>query len=87
MEKVILSGTGQLVLPQSLLELHQWHEGMEFLVWDKGDELVMKPVSPFPPSQLESPDTPSVYKGKALSLEDMEKAIDLEAGKHTGNPK
>jgi len=28
------------------------------------------------------PDSPSVYQGAPLSLEDMEKAIDIEAGKH-----
>jgi hypothetical protein len=41
-----------------------------------------QPVSKFPPSQLEPPDTPSVYKGPPLSLEEMERAINIEAGKH-----
>lgn len=82
MEKVKLSETGQLELPRSILDMHQWSEGTEFILWDKGNELVMKPVTKFPLSQLESPDTPSVYKGTPLSLEDMEKAIEEEAGKH-----
>jgi hypothetical protein len=37
------------------------------------------------PVQLESPDTPSVYSGPPLSLEDMEKAISVEAGKQRRN--
>jgi len=46
-----------------------------------GSEIVINPVSKIPPSQLESPDTPSVYKGKPLTLEDMELAVSMEAGK------
>lgn len=33
----------------------------------------------FPETQLETIDTPSVYKGKPLTLEDMNKAIEWEA--------
>lgn len=33
-------------------------------------------------TQLEMPDTPSVYHGKPLSLEDMDKAVEMEAGFH-----
>jgi hypothetical protein len=35
-----------------------------------------------PVSELETLETSSVYQGKALSLEDMEQAIDYEAGSH-----
>jgi hypothetical protein len=35
-----------------------------------------------PVSELETRETSSVYQGKALSLDDMEQAIDYEAGLH-----
>ena len=35
-----------------------------------------------PTSELETFETSSVYQGKTLSLEDMEQAIDYEAGLH-----
>lgn len=35
-----------------------------------------------PVSELETLETSSVYQGKALLLEDMEQAIDYEAGLH-----
>lgn len=41
-----------------------------------------KPASTFPSSQLESPDTPSVYQVPSLTLADMDRAIAIEAGKH-----
>lgn len=34
----------------------------------------------FPISQLETPDQPSVYVGKPLSITDMDAAIEFEAG-------
>ncbi len=79
MVKVKLSETGQLVLPQAILNTPQWGQGTEFVLWDTGREIIMKPVTTFPPSELEPPDTPSVYTDKPLSLEDMEKAIEMEA--------
>ncbi|MEN8215798.1 MAG: AbrB/MazE/SpoVT family DNA-binding domain-containing protein [Pseudomonadota bacterium] len=82
METVMLGSQGQLVLPEAIRSVYQWVEGTKFFIWDTGSEIVIKPVSPFPVSQLEPPDTPSVYQGAPLTLEDMEKAIDIEAGKH-----
>jgi len=82
METVMLGSQGQLVLPEAIRSIYQWVEGTKFFIWDTGSEIVIKPVSPFPVSQLEPPDTPSVYQGAPLTLEDMEKAIDIEAGKH-----
>ncbi len=81
METVMLGNQGELVLPKAIQAIHQWTEGTEFFRRDTGSEIVFKPVSPFPVSQLEPPDSPSVYQGTPLSLEDMEKAIDIEAGK------
>ena len=82
MEKAVLAETNRLVLPPAVLSRHQWGDGMEFLLWDTGQELILKPVKKFPPSQLESPDAPSVYHGQPLSLDDMERAISVEAGNH-----
>ena len=81
METVMLGNQGQLVLPKAIRAIHQWVEGTQFFIFDTGNEVVLKPVSPFPVSQLEPPSTPSVYQGAPLTLEEMEKAIDIEAGK------
>ena len=52
-------------------------EFLDFLLV-KYRESVKKPV--FPESTFESPDTPSVYRGKPLTLEEMREAIEWEAG-------
>lgn len=52
------------------------------LIEHRGTELVIKPTRVFPPTELESTDTPSVYQGRPLSLKEMEQAVSAEAGKH-----
>ena len=82
MDTVKLSSKGQFILPKAIRDRHHWEAGTEFLIIDRGTELVIKPTNVFPPTELEPPDTPSVYRGKPLSLEEMERAVMIEAGKH-----
>jgi AbrB family looped-hinge helix DNA binding protein len=81
METVKLSSKGQFILPKAIRDRHHWEAGTEFIIIDRGTELIIKPTRVFPSTELESPDKPSVYPGKPLSLEDMELAILAEAGK------
>lgn len=81
METVKLSSKGQFILPKAIRDRHHWEAGTEFVIIDRGTELVIKPTRVFAPTDLESPDAPSVYKGKPLSLEEMERAVMIEAGK------
>jgi hypothetical protein len=48
---------------------------------ERDSEVVIKAANPFISTKLESPDTPSVYTGKPLTIEDMDRAITAEAGK------
>ena len=65
-------------------------EYVEFLLTDqrqqsnRDETLVFPPKefgSPFAPTTLEAPGAPSVYRGPALSLEQMHEAVDWEAGR------
>jgi len=81
METVRLSSKGQFVLPKAIRELHHWGAGTELIVVDRGTEVVLTSARPFEPTRFESPDAPSAYKGKRLSVEEMDKAVAVEAGK------
>ncbi len=81
MEIVRLSSKGQVPLPKAIRTRRHWKTGMEFVIIDRGAELVIKPVRVFPPSELESLDATSIYQGKPLSLAEMEQAVIVEAGK------
>jgi AbrB family looped-hinge helix DNA binding protein len=82
METVKLSSKGQFILPKAIRDRHHCEAGTEFFIIDRGAELVIKPTRVFPPTELESPDTPSIYSGKPLSLEELELAVLTEAGRH-----
>ena len=81
METVSLSSKGQFVLPKIIRDRHHWDAGTEFVVIDRGDEVVLKPVKPFTETSFEPPDTPSIYAGPPLTIEDMDRAVAIEAGK------
>ena len=81
MEAVKLSSKGQFVIPKAIRDRHHWEAGTEFVIIDRGSELVIKPTRVFAPTELEPPDAPAVYRGKPLSLEEMKRAVMVEAGK------
>lgn len=81
METVRLSSKGQFVLPKSIRDLHHWGPGTELVVLERDSEVVITAAKPFAVTQLEPPDTPSFYAGKPLTIEDMDRAIEAEAGK------
>lgn len=82
MQTVKLSSKGQFILPKAIRDRHHWETGTEFIIVDRGEELVIKPTRVFPATALESPETPSVYSGKPLSLEEMDMAVLAEAARH-----
>ncbi len=82
METVKLSSKGQFILPKAIRDRHNWKAGTEFVIIDRGAELIIKPARVFSPTELESPDAPSVYKGRTLTLEEIKKAAIEEAGKN-----
>lgn len=81
METVRLSSKGQFVLPKSIRDLHHWGPGTELVILERDSEVIIKAASPFSATRLESPDTTSVYTGKPLTIEDMDRAVAVEAGK------
>ena len=48
----------------------------------KSTQKILDDFYNLPASEIETIETPSVYKGKPLSLNDMEQAIEYEAGLH-----
>ena len=81
MESVALSSKGQLVLPKAIRDRHHWTTGTRIQIIERGDEVILKAAELFPCSVFETLDAESVYKGNPLSLEEMDTAIAVEAGK------
>jgi AbrB family looped-hinge helix DNA binding protein len=81
MESVALSSKGQFVLPKAIRNRNHWQAGTRLVVIDCGDEVIIKAAEPFAVTSFEPPETPSVYKGKKLTIAEMDRAIAAEAGK------
>jgi AbrB family looped-hinge helix DNA binding protein len=74
-ETTKLSSKGQIILPKSIRAAHNWDTGIEFVVEDTPDGVLLRPLKPFPPTQLKDVYGCVAYTGQAKSLEDMAAGI------------
>ena len=70
-----LSTKGQLIIPKEIRERHGWTPGMELIVEDHGDSVVLRRAGDLPATTLEDLVGCTGYRGPARTLEDMEAAI------------
>jgi AbrB family looped-hinge helix DNA binding protein len=70
-----LSSKGQIIIPKALREAYNWQAGLEFMVIDTGDGILLKPVQAFAGTTLEQVAGCLAYEGSAKSVDDMDKAV------------
>ena len=70
METTKLSSKGQVIIPKALRSAHRWEPGLELMVIDTGDGLLLKPKAPFAPSDLS--DVVGLFKDKVRPRTDEE---------------
>jgi AbrB family looped-hinge helix DNA binding protein len=70
-----LSTKGQLIIPKEIRDRHGWTPGIELVLEDRGDCLVLRPVAEYPPVSLDDLVGCAGYHGPAHTLEEMEDAI------------
>jgi bifunctional DNA-binding transcriptional regulator/antitoxin component of YhaV-PrlF toxin-antitoxin module len=75
MNTIKLSGNGQVSLPEEVIANHRWHEGQEFVVFNVGNGILLRPKVVFPQTKIEDVAGCLAYKGKAKTLDEMEAAI------------
>lgn len=73
-----LSTKGQLIIPKSIREHHNWDAGQKFTIELKDGGIFYKPKSLFPETTLEdvAGALSDLYDGPPKTLEDMEKGIE-----------
>ena len=79
--KTKLSSKGQIIIPKWLRELHNWQVGLEFVVIDTGDGILLKPIRPFPQTSLDEVAGCLAYTGQPKTLEEMDAAIEQAVSK------
>jgi len=82
LETTRLSPKGQISIPKSVREAHNWEPGTELVIEDVGDAILLRPARLFPLAKLENVAGCLAYQGPAKTLEEMEAAILEEAKRH-----
>ena len=52
METTKLSSKGQVIIPRAFRNSHHWQAGLELMVIDMGDGMLLKPKAPFESTSL-----------------------------------
>jgi AbrB family looped-hinge helix DNA binding protein len=76
-----LSSKGQVVLPRSIRSARNLQPGAEFAVEDTPEGVLLRPLKPFPPTRVDDVFGSAGYRGRALSLAQMDAAVAAEAKK------
>ena len=72
---VRLSTKGQLVVPKEIRERHGWSAGIELVLEDLGDRVVLREVQVLPETRLEDLIGCTGYRGPARTLQEMDAGI------------
>ncbi|HWM90483.1 MAG TPA: AbrB/MazE/SpoVT family DNA-binding domain-containing protein [Thermoanaerobaculia bacterium] len=76
---VRLSTKGLLVVPKEIRQRHGWTEGMELVLEDRGDSILVRPARQLPETAHEDLVGCTGYRGPAKTLAEMEAAIAMGA--------
>jgi AbrB family looped-hinge helix DNA binding protein len=82
METTKLSSKGQVVLPSATRARKKWRPGTELEVVETAEGVLLKPISPFPPTSLDDVIGSANYRGPRRSLAEMDAAVLREAKRH-----
>ena len=78
-----LSSKGQVIIPKSVREAHDWQAGMTFEICEHEEGVLLRPSRPFPKTKLDEVAGCLAWSGPAISIEQMDKAVVDEARRRT----
>lgn len=78
METTLLSSKGQVIIPKAIRSSNHWRSGTRFVVEEVQGGVLLKPLSNFPATSLENGLGCVGYSGVAISLDEMQAAVDEE---------
>jgi len=70
METTKLSSKGQVIIPKLVRKTHHWEAGLELIVIDTGDGILLKPKASFPATSLSN--VAGMLKNRVASKTDEE---------------
>ncbi|MSR16123.1 MAG: AbrB/MazE/SpoVT family DNA-binding domain-containing protein [Gammaproteobacteria bacterium] len=87
METTKLSSKGQVIIPKTLRITHHWETGLELMVIDTGDGILLKPKTPFPVTALTEVAGMLKNRVQPKTKQEIDAAVkrDLRRKRHAGN--
>lgn len=79
MQTTKLSSKGQVIIPKILRNRYNWDIGQILTVIDTGNGILLKPARPFKSTKIEQVAGILKYKGKPVSIDQMNEAIEKGA--------
>lgn len=76
---VRLSTKGQVVLPKSIRQRHNWQAGAALVIEDTPDGVLLKQAPLFPPTRVEDVSGMLKYRGAPKTIEEMDAGVLAEA--------
>ncbi len=87
MQTTLLSSKGQVIIPKALRDAHRWHPGTRLQVVETADGILLKPVQAADkmalPAGLLGIRQRIAYKGRAVSIDEMNAAVIDEAARRS----
>lgn len=84
MKSIKLSRAGRVRLPEDLLVARNWRAGMEFVIEDRPEGVLLRPLRPFAPARIEDVFGSAGYEGPPKTIEEMDVAVALESKRSKG---
>lgn len=75
MQTATLENMLQLAIPEAISKSHGWQPGMQFIIFDTAEGILLKPVKWFPEKTLEDVYGCIQYHGPAKTIEEMDGGI------------
>jgi AbrB family looped-hinge helix DNA binding protein len=79
-----VSTKGQIVLPRVVRERRRWSAGTRLLVEETKDGVLLKPAPALPATEPKDVFGSLPYKGRSVSIEEMDAAVAREAKRRAG---
>lgn len=72
-----LSSKGQVILPKSIRDARGWRPGLEFLVEEREDDILLRPMAEVPATSVSDLLGCLGYRGPRRSIEEMDASVAL----------
>ena len=71
MKTMTLSNNGEITIPKTVCAAYGWAAGVEFVIEEAGNGILLKPRNPFPATRVEDGLGCVAYRGPAKAVEQI----------------